>query len=137
MKITRENSIGMFKKFLKFIKEFHRLIIWITLGVVFILDIFTTTIGLQKGGFEQTPFMISIVNDPILHSIVKILAFCIIFIPIDRFLNHLYVKISTEREKNNRFWYLFVYLVIILTLIWFIGLFLLIVLNNILFIITK
>jgi len=67
------------KEIYLFIERNHRRILWITLGILFVLDIITTTIGLQKGGFEQTEFMIPFVGDPVLHFVIKFFAYILIF----------------------------------------------------------
>jgi hypothetical protein len=51
----------------------------VILGLLFSLDIITATIGLQKGGYEQTEFMIPFVHDPFLHFAIKFLAFLLVF----------------------------------------------------------
>lgn len=124
-------------KILSYIQNYHCQILWITLGLLFILDIITTTIGLQKGGYEQTHFMIPFVNDPNQHFLIKLIAFCIIYIPIDLFLKHLHKKIMDETSQLNKACYAITYSIIIVVLIWYILLLLSINIGNITFIISK
>jgi hypothetical protein len=133
----KKRDLMIFTKILSLIKNYHRQILWITLGLLFFLDIITTTIGLEKGGFEQTPFMIPFVNNPVLHVIVKFIAFFIAYRLIEPFLRNLNTNITEETSKFNKLCYAITYSVIILALIWLIGLYLSININNIVFIISR
>ena len=130
MNNTYENTII-------FLKDYHRLILWITLGVLFFFDVLTTAIGLQKGGFEQTLFMIPYVENPFHHLLLKILAFCIICIPIELFLKWLIKKSAKEEGTIEKYFYAISYWMIILALIYVIWLFFIINANNIAFIISR
>jgi hypothetical protein len=109
-----------FKNFFFFIKENHRRILWITLGLLFVVDIITTTIGLQKGGYEQTPFMIPFVENPMLHLFIKIIAFIIILGVVEgAFI--LINKISFDEKFSwNKLCYFIAYALIIFGLLDFI-----------------
>jgi hypothetical protein len=53
---------------------------WIILLILFILDIITTKLGLDRGYYEQTPQMINIVPNVGLHVFIKIIAFALLLI---------------------------------------------------------
>lgn len=128
--------IFKFTYFFSFVKNYYRQILWMTLGVLFILDIITTAIGLQSGGQEKTSFMIPFVQNPFHHLIIKIIAFCIIWISIEPILNWLNKNVLEEKVPLNKFCYAVTYWIIILGLVYVIWLFLTINLNNIAFIIS-
>jgi hypothetical protein len=69
-----------------FVKKYHRHFFWILIAILFVLDIITTTIGLQVGFYEQTLFMIPFVGNPILHVIIKLIAFVILFVVLEGLL---------------------------------------------------
>jgi hypothetical protein len=116
------------------LKKYHRQFLWITLGLLFALDIVTSTIGLQKGGIEQNPFMIPFVENPLLHLLVKIIALVFVFILIEGSLK-LVCKITSEQQSFwNKLSFQISYGLIILGLVYFNWLFLTIVINNIIFI---
>ena len=52
------------------VKKYHRYLLLGTLGLLFILDIVTTTVALEQGNSEQNPFMIPLVQDPFLHLLI-------------------------------------------------------------------
>ena len=66
------------------VKKYHRHILWLILGLLFALDILTTWIGLHLGNFEKNPFMTPFVTNPVLHGMVKILAYIFLFIVVER-----------------------------------------------------
>jgi len=126
-----------FKNFYSFIERNHRRILWITLGVLFIVDIITTTIGLQKGGYEQTLFMIPFVENPILHLLIKIIAFIFILGVVEGAFNFINRIPFDEKFSLNKLCYFISYALLILGLLEFIWIFLKINVNNILFIISR
>ena len=119
-----------------FVKNYYRQILWITLGLLFILDIITTAIGLQIGGQEKTSFMIPFVQNPFHHLIIKIIAFCIIWTSIEPILNWLNNISLEEKMLFNKLCFAVTYWILILGLVYVIGLFFTINLNNITFIIS-
>jgi len=125
------------KKIYVFIERNHRRFLWITLGILFILDIITTTIGLNKGGYEQTEFMIPFVGNPLYHLIIKILAYALIF----GILEGVFIAIQhipfDEKFSWNKLCYYIAYSLLIIGLIGFIWIFLKINLDNISFILSR
>ena len=119
------------------IEKNHRRILWIILGLLFFLDIITTTIGLQKGGYEQTEFMIPFVQDPFLHFVIKFLAFLLVF----GILEGVFILIQQipfdEKYSLNKVCYYIAYTLVIIGIIGFIWIFLNINANNISFILSK
>jgi hypothetical protein len=134
----------MDKKNLLFIEKNHRLILWIILGLSLIVDIITTTIGLQKGGYEQTSFLISFVGSPILHLVIKIFIYGIIFVVIESIIfisNKIRIlEIKKCSDENSLtiidLTYKIIYGACIFTIILFICFTLIVQANNMTFILT-
>ena len=61
----------------------HRRILWIILGLLYLLDIITTLIGVQIGGQEQSPLLIHFVDNPPVLLGIKIFIFFLLFIPLE------------------------------------------------------
>ena len=57
--------MGILSEALVIVKKYHRPILLGFLGLLFILDIVTTTVALQRGISEQNQFMIPFVQDPV------------------------------------------------------------------------
>lgn len=104
---------------------------WIILGFLFGLDIITTTFCLQRGGSEQNPLMIPFVDNPLLHGIVKIIAYVILFIVIERAV----IFIRERRPENKPFFirlnFQILYGIIIFVLVYLIWIYFNIVFNNV------
>ena len=66
-----------------FVKKYHRHILWIVLGILFALDILTTSISIYLGNFEKNPFMVPFVTNPGLHGMVKIVAYLFLFVVVE------------------------------------------------------
>ena len=115
-----------------YIKKFHRHVLWVILGLLFALDIFTTSMSLHLGNFEKNPFMIPFVDNPLLHGIVKISAYIFLFVVIERAV----LFIQERKPEKTPFWiklnFQTLYGLILFTLIYLIWLYLYIVVNNIL-----
>jgi len=113
------------------IKKYHRHALWIILGFLFALDIFTTSVSLQLGNFEKNPFMIPFVNNPLLHGIVKLSAYIFLFFVIERAV----MFIQEKKPENKPFWiklnFQTLYGLIIFALIYLIWLYLYVVVSNI------
>jgi hypothetical protein len=114
------------------VKKYHRHALWLILGLLFALDIFTTTVSLQLGNFEKNPLMIPFVNNPIIHGFVKITAYIFLFFVIERAV----VFIQEKRPENKPFWiklnFQTLYGLIIFVLIYLIWVYLYVVMSNIL-----
>jgi hypothetical protein len=114
------------------VKKYHRHVLWLILGLLFALDIFTTSMSLHLGNFEKNPFMVPFVNNPLLHGIVKMSAYIFLFFVIERAV----VFIQEKRPENKPFWiklnFQTLYGLIIFVLIYLIWVYLYVVMSNIL-----
>jgi hypothetical protein len=114
------------------VKKYHRHVLWLILGLLFALDIFTTSMSLHLGNFEKNPVMIPFVNNPLLHGIVKMSAYIFLFFVIERAV----VFIQEKRPENKPFWiklnFQTLYGLIIFVLIYLIWVYLYVVMSNIL-----
>jgi len=114
------------------VKKYHRHVLWLILGLLFALDIFTTSMSLHLGNFEKNPFMVPFVNNPLLHGIVKMSAYVFLFFVIERAV----VFIQEKRPENKPFWiklnFQTLYGLIIFVLIYLIWVYLYVVMSNIL-----
>jgi hypothetical protein len=61
------------------LKNYHRPVLWVVLACLFGLDIITTTVSLDLGYFEGNPLMVPFASDPLLHGLVKIGAYLLLF----------------------------------------------------------
>ena len=117
-----------------FVKKYHRHVLWVILGLLFALDIFTTSMSLHMGNFEKNPFMIPVVNNPLLHGIVKMTAYIFLFFVIERAV----LFIQEKQPENKPFWiklnFQTLYGLILFVLIYLIWVYLYIVVSNILII---
>jgi hypothetical protein len=113
------------------IKKYHRHVLWVILGLLFGLDIITTSINLQLGNFEKNPLMIPFVQNPALHGIVKIIAYIFLFAVVERAV----IFIQERRSEKKPFWiklnFQTLYGLIIFALIYLIWLYLYVVVSNI------
>jgi hypothetical protein len=113
------------------IKIYHRYILWIVLGSLFALDIFTTSVSLHLGNIEKNPLMVPFVNNPFLHGFVKIIAYLFLFVAIEGAV----LFIQKKRPESKPFWirmnFQTLYGIIIFILIFLIGAYLYVVTNNI------
>ena len=82
------------------VKKYHRHVLWLILGLLFALDIFTTTMSLHLGNFEKNPLMIPFVTNPVLHGIVKIIAYIFLFVVIERAV----IFIQEQKPEKTPFW---------------------------------
>lgn len=119
----------------EFIFSFRfRLILYVVIGCLFLLDIYTTSLGLSHGGFESTPTMVEIVGNPILHLIVKTVALCLIVLVIE-VPTYLVKRLNENDTRRPSF--IIAYCFLIAGLIFIITLMTLIVINNISFMFYK
>jgi len=116
---------------LTFIKKYHRHVLWIILGLLFALDILTTSIGLQLGNSEKNPFMIPFVSNPGLHGMVKIAAYVFLFVVVEEAV----LFINERKPEKTPFWiklnFQTLYGVIIFVLASLVSLYVFVVVNNI------
>jgi len=113
------------------VKIYHRYVLWIVLGSLFALDIFTTSVSLHLGNFEKNPLMVPFVDNPVLHGIIKIIAYLFLFVSIEGAV----LFIEEKKPENKPFWikmnFQTLYLIIIFIMIVLIGAYLYVVINNI------
>jgi hypothetical protein len=116
------------------VKKYHRHVLWLILGLLFALDIFTTSMSLHLGNFEKNPFMIPFVNNPLLHGIVKMSAYIFLFFVIERAV----LFIQERQPENKPFWiklnFQTLYGLILFVLIYLIWVYVYVVVRNILII---
>ena len=114
------------------VKKYHRHVLWLILGLLFALDILTTSMSLHLGNFEKNPFMVPFVNNPLLHGIVKMSAYIFLFFVIEKAV----LFIQEKRPENKPFWiklnFQTLYGLIIFVLIYLIWVYLYVVMSNIL-----
>jgi hypothetical protein len=117
-----------------YVKKYHRHVLWVILGLLFALDIFTTSMSLHLGNFEKNPFMIPFVNNPLLHGIVKMSAYIFLFFVIEGAV----LFIQEKRPENKPFWiklnFQTLYGIIIFILIYLIWVYVYVIVSNILLI---
>jgi hypothetical protein len=113
------------------VKKYHRPALWVILGLLFGLDIITTTFCLQLGNSERNPFMIPFVNNPLLHGIIKIIAYCILFIVIERAVLFIQKQRPEKTPSLIRLNFQILYGVIIFILLLLIWLYLHVIASNI------
>ena len=114
-----------------YVKKYHRHVLWVILGLLFALDIFTTSMSLQLGNFEKNPLMIPFVNNPLLHGIVKMIAYIFLFFVIERAV----IFIEERKPEKTPFWirlnFQTLYGLIIFVLIYLIWVYVYVVVSNI------
>ena len=114
-----------------FVKKYHRHILWIVLGILFALDILTTSISIYLGNFEQNPFMVPFVTNPGLHGMVKIVAYLFLFVVIEGAV----LFIDEKKPEKTPLWiklnFQTLYGLILFALIYLIWLYIYVVSNNI------
>jgi len=125
-----EIKISEFQPQYTLVKKYHRHVLWLILGFLFALDIFTTSMSLHLGNFEKNPFMVPFVNNPLLHGIVKISAYIFLFFVIERAV----VFIQERKPEKTPFWiklnFQTLYGLIIFVLIYLIWVYLYVVVSN-------
>ena len=116
------------------VKKYHRHVLWLILGLLFALDIFTTSLSLHLGNFEKNPLMTPFVSNPVLHGIVKIIAYIFLFFVIEGAV----MFIQEKRPEKKSFWiqlnFQTLYGLILFVLIYLIWLYVYVVVSNILII---
>jgi hypothetical protein len=127
-----ENTEYTFQTQYTYVKKYHRHVLWVILGLLFALDIFTTSMSLHLGNFEKNPFMIPFVNNPLVHGIVKMSAYIFLFFVIERAV----LFIQEKQPENKPFWiklnFQTLYGIIVFVLVYLIWVYLYVVMRNIL-----
>jgi hypothetical protein len=115
------------------IRTFHRPLLWVVLACLFGLDIITTSVSLELGYHEGNPLMVPFAADPILHGLVKIGAYLLLFGVIEQAVE--FIRKKQPEAEQEPFWirvnYLGLYGLIIAAQLWLIGLYSFVVINNI------
>jgi hypothetical protein len=113
------------------VKKYHRHVLWLILGLLFALDIFTTTMSLHLGYFEKNPLMITFVNNPLLHGFDKIIVYIFLFVVIERAV----IFIQEQKPEKTPFWiklnFQTLYGLILFVLIYLIWVYVYVVVSNI------
>jgi hypothetical protein len=113
------------------VKKYHRYLLLGTLGLLFILDIVTTTVALEQGNSEQNPFMIPLVQDPVLHLVIKGMIYIFLFVAVERAYHVLIRKESRKKRSSREIMYLqTIYALVILALVYLISFYLYVVAQN-------
>jgi hypothetical protein len=111
-------------------KEYYRHCLFVILAFLFAVDIFTTTLSLQQGNSEKNPFMLPFVNNPLLHGIVKMSAYILLFIVVENAV----LFIQEKQPEKKPFWiklnFQVLYGVIIFVLIFLIWLYFFVLFSN-------
>ncbi len=127
--MSESKNYGLHTQF-TIVKKYHRHALWLILGLLFALDIFTTSMSLHLGNFEKNPFMIPFVNNPLLHGIVKMSAYIFLFFVIERAV----LFIQERQPENKPFWiklnFQTLYGIIIFVLVYLIWVYLYVVMSN-------
>ena len=90
--------MGILSEGIVIVKKYHRHILLGFLGLLFVLDIVTTTVALQRGNSEQNQFMIPFVQDPVLHLAIKVIAYIFLFITVER-AYHVLIRIESRKKE--------------------------------------
>jgi hypothetical protein len=123
--------MGILTEGIVFVQKYHRQILLGTLGLLFVLDIITTTIALAQGVSEQNPFMIPLVQNPVLHLAIKGAAYIFLFIAVERAYCILVRKESRKtRSSWERMFLQTIYALVILALVYLISFYLYVVAQN-------
>ena len=112
------------------VMRYYRYALWIVLAFLFATDILTTTYSLQQGFLELNPLMAPFAADPLVHGLVKIGAFTVLVIVIERAVGF----IRQKKPEQEPFWirvnYLTLYGLILFSLVWLIWLYFFVLINN-------
>jgi len=113
------------------VKKYHRSVLLGTLGLLFILDIVTTTVALEQGNSEQNPFMIPFVQDPVLHLVIKVMIYIFLFVAVESAYHVLIRKESRKKRSSREIMFLqTIYALVILALVYLISFYLYVVAQN-------
>ncbi len=123
--------MGILSEGIIIFKKFHRHILLGFLGLLFVLDIVTTTIALQRGNSEQNQFMIPFVQDPVLHLAIKVIAYIFLFVTVER-AYHVFIRIESRKKRSSRerMFFQTIYALVILALLYLISFYVYVVAQN-------
>jgi small-conductance mechanosensitive channel len=123
--------MGFFVEWLVIVEKYHRYVLLGILGSLFLFDIITTTVALQQGDNEGNLFMISLVQSPILHLVIKIAIYILLFFAVER--AYLVLIKREKREKRSaleKMCFQGIYAMVILALIYLISFYFYVVAHN-------
>jgi hypothetical protein len=123
--------MGFFVEWLSIVEKYHRHVLLGILGSLFLLDIITTTVALQQGDNEGNLFMISVVQSPILHLVIKIAIYILLFFAVER--AYLVLIKREKREKRSaleKMCFQGIYAMVILALMYLISFYFYVVAHN-------
>jgi hypothetical protein len=123
--------MGLLSEGIVILKKYHRHILLGSLGLLFVLDIVTTTVALERGNSEQNPFMIPLVQDPVLHLAIKVVAYVFLFIAVER-AYHVLIRIESRKKRSSweRMFLQTIYALVILALVYLISFYVYVVAQN-------
>ncbi len=123
--------MGILSEAIIIVKKYHRHILLGSLGLLFVLDIVTTTVALQQGNSEQNPFMIPLVQDPVLHLAIKVVAYIFLFVTVER-AYHVLIRIESRKKRSSweRMFLQTIYALVILALVYLISFYVYVVAQN-------
>jgi hypothetical protein len=112
------------------VKKYHRHALWLFLGILFGLDIITTSISLHEGYSEENPLMMPFAQNPLFHGIVKIIVYIILFIVLEKAVIFIHERRPEKAPFLTRLNFELLYGIIIFILVYLIWLYLHVVINN-------
>ena len=123
--------MGILSEGIVIVKKYHRHILLGSLGLLFVLDIVTTTVALQRGNSEQNQFMIPLVQDPVLHLAIKVIAYIFLFVTVER-AYHVLIRIESRKKRSSweRMFLQTIYALVILALVYLISFYVYVVAQN-------
>lgn len=123
--------MGFFTEWIAIVKKYHRHVLLGILGLLFVLDIITTTVALQQGSSEQNSFMIPLVQDPVLHLVIKIIIYVCLYFTVERAYQIL-IKRGTREKKSSfeKMCFQIIYALVLLSLMYLISFYLIVIVNN-------
>jgi hypothetical protein len=113
------------------VKKYHRHVLWIILGLLFAMDIFTTSVSLHLGNFEKNPLMMPFAGNPALHGIIKIIAFIFLFVVVERAVIFIQGRTPEKMPFLIKLNFQTLYGLIIFVLIYLIWVYVYVVVSNI------
>jgi hypothetical protein len=112
------------------LRTYHRPVLWLVLACLFGMDIITTTVSLELGYFEKNPLMIPFAASPLLHGLVKIGAYLLLFGVIEQAVLFIREKRPENEPFPVRLHYQALYGLILFALLDLIGLYSWVLLHN-------
>jgi len=113
------------------LRTYHRPLLWTALACLFGLDIITTTVSLDLGYLEKNPVMVPFASDPLLHGLVKIGAYLLLFFAVELGVAFIRTQRPEEKPFPVRFNYACLYGVILAAIFSLLWLYTRVVVHNI------